>query len=98
MNKSYEVAHIHEQGQDLIIIPLEAAGINNLSEEKQFSVCDSLQFFASDAGLKGVVCLVWEVGTQFKFIAPKKWHPFFKSINMDFVNANRNRKLTCSYT
>ena len=98
MTKTYKIAHINERGQDIIIVPLEGLTIDSLSDTEKKSILDGLQFFATDAGLKGTVCLVWQIGNVFKFIAPAPWHPFFQSIlGMDFVRANLNRTLTCTY-
>ncbi len=94
-SKTYEVAHIREQGQDMIIIPVSNS-VNNMTNQKQNELKSSLQYFAGDAGLAGEVCLVWEHSRHFHFLAPQQWHGFFKSINMQFVAHNVNKKLTCS--
>ena len=94
-NVTYKVAHISEQGQDMIIIPVSNA-INSMSSTKQNELKSSLQIFADDAGLAGVVCLVWTHGQHFHFLAPQPWHGFFSSINMQFITGNINRELTCS--
>ncbi|MDE8603935.1 hypothetical protein M3I01_013610 [Marinomonas sp. RSW2] len=91
---TYEVAHIREQGQDMIIIPVSSS-LSNMSNTKQNELRDSLQLYARDAGLAGEVCLVWETGNRFYFIAPNLWHPFFKGMSMNFVARNINKKLTC---
>jgi hypothetical protein len=95
MTKTYKIAHIHKDGQDIIIFPLDS--LDSLNNMERAAICDSLQFFASDAGLKGIVCLVWQSGGLFKFLAPPAWHTFFGSIDMAFVHTNLNRTLTCSY-
>jgi len=94
-SQTYEVAHIREQGQDMIIIPVSDS-VHNMSNAEQNELKTSLQYFAQDAGLAGQVCLVWLRGRNFYFLAPQPWHPFFKSINMQFVVQNINKKLTCS--
>jgi hypothetical protein len=94
-SETYEVAHIREQGQDMIIIPVSNS-VNNMSNVKQNELKSSLQYYASDAGLAGEVCLVWNHGQHFHFMAPQPWHSFFKSMNMQFVARNINKKLTCS--
>lgn len=91
----YEVAHIREQGQEMIIIPVSNS-VNNIGSTKQNELKSFLQDSSRSAGLVGEVCLVWEQGRNFYFLAPKQWHGFFKSINMRFVAQNINRKLTCS--
>lgn len=92
--QSYEVAHLHEQGQDMIIIPVSSSFAAK-SSQQQSAIQASLQSCAESAGLKGTVCPVWESSNRFGFLAPKPWHAFFASIGMDFVSVNINRKLTC---
>ncbi len=93
MNK-FKIAHLREQGQNMIIIPLE----NNFeykTNNEQFEIVDSLQSYASSAGLAGTVVPVWQHGRQMKFIAPQPWHPFFKSLTWNDVIRNLNKELTC---
>ncbi|CAM4027584.1 hypothetical protein [Vibrio neonatus] len=93
-NQTYEIAHIKEQGQDMIIIPVSSK-VHSMSEQQRNELSQSFQYYANDAGLAGKVCLVWEFGNRFNFLAPRPWHPFFKSINMHIVASNINKKLTC---
>lgn len=89
----YEVAHIREQEVDLIIIPLKSS-FKYKNKTDQYSIISELQSKASDAGLAGTVVPVWDNGGgQMGFIAPRNWHPFFKSINLEFVAYNINREL-----
>ncbi len=92
MSNTYEVAHIREQGQDIIIIPVSNS-VHRMSNFKQNELRDSLQYCASDAGLAGEVCLVWEFGRRLYFLAPQPWRPFFSNMNMNFVAININKKL-----
>ncbi len=94
-SQTYEVAHIREQGQDMIIIPVSNS-VNNMSNAKQNELKLSLQLYAQNAGLAGEVCLVWESNRHFYYLAPQPWHPFFRGMNMHFVALNINKKLTCS--
>ena len=93
--ETYEVAHIREQGIDLIIIPVKPTfGAKAPTQQRQ--ICSFLQRAASSAGLAGTVVPVWDSGSgRMGFWAPKKWHSFFKSIDLHFVAVNVNRKLTC---
>ena len=88
-----DIAHIKEQGQNIIIIPLRSSSIHSKHSAEQNAIRDFLQDGASSADLKGVV---WESGSSFYFIAPNAWKNFFKSIDMDFFIANLNRSLTYS--
>jgi hypothetical protein len=89
----YNVAHIHEQGTDLIIIPLESS-FGTQSQATQHQTIDELQIRANSAGLKGTVVPVWNSGGRMAFIAPPNWHSFFGSINLQFVAANINRYIS----
>lgn len=90
----FEVAHIHEQGQDIIIIPLKSDFGHKPNSEQQ-QIISQLQFAANRAGLKGTVVVVWDAGGgRMAFIAPKAWHAFFRSITLQHVAININRKLT----
>ena len=89
------IAHIREQGQDMIIVPLDSS-FRFKSREEQNEAINSLQICAQNAGLAGRVVVCWSNGGQYQFIAPNQWHAFFKSISWDFIMANRNKVLTCS--
>lgn len=88
-----KVAHIREQGQDLIIVPLDRS-FEFRSEEEQYETLADIQHAATSAGLRGKVVPVWPSGSRLKFIAPQPWHPFLRSINLTFVRANLNRSLS----
>jgi hypothetical protein len=93
--ETYKIAHIREQGQNMIIIPV-ASSVNCKTQNQQNELLNTLQYFARDAGLAGTVCLVWEVGNRLSFLAPSQWHGFFRSMNMRFVSQNINKNLTCN--
>jgi len=89
----YKVAHIHEQGVDMIVIPLERQfGLKSQSDQNE--TCAELQAKANSAGLKGNVVLVWDSGSgRMGFIAPPQWHAFFKSCSLQWVAANINQEI-----
>ncbi|AEJ02194.1 hypothetical protein Nit79A3_2422 [Nitrosomonas sp. Is79A3] len=91
---TYEVAHIHEQGQHMIIIPLNS-NFAKKTQDDQIKIKNSLQACANDAKLKGVVVPVWKDGNNMMFIAPPNWHAFYKSVSWDWVITNLNKTLTC---
>ncbi|NHQ83189.1 hypothetical protein HA051_16615 [Chromobacterium vaccinii] len=92
---TFKVAHIREQGIDLIITPLNSS-FGRQTDQEQQDVIATLQMCASSAGLKGTVVPAWQEGGRVRFIAPTRWHPFFKSINWNYIVQNINRELTCS--
>ena len=92
----FEVAHIRRQGVDLIIVPLDSS-FGRKPQVEQTQITNQLQSCATSAGLSGTVVPVWESGRGgLSFLAPKPWHPFFKSLDWLTISANINRKLTCS--
>jgi len=93
--QKFKVAHIREQGQDIIMV-LVNRNFSIKSEDEQNEICIWLQGCATLAGLAGTVVPVWDNGGRLSFRAPQRWHPFFKSISLSFVAANINKTLSCS--
>jgi hypothetical protein len=90
----FRVAHIREQGIDLIIIPLESS-FGYKSKDEQDSAINELQIRSNSAGLRGTIVPVWDSGGgRMAFIAPQNWHSFFKSINLAWVAGNLNRAIS----
>ncbi|MEA5549527.1 hypothetical protein VB713_00780 [Anabaena cylindrica UHCC 0172] len=73
----FKVAHLREQGQDMIIVPLEQSYRYKTSAE-QNEILKSLQVCARSAGLAGTVVTVWDAGDgRMGFLAPSQWRSFF---------------------
>lgn len=91
---TFKIAHLHEQGQDMIIVPLDSSfGSKSSSDQQEFIA--AFEFAAHQAGLAGTVVAIWLSGRNVKFIAPSPWHPFFRSPNIwRLVNGNLNKTLT----
>ncbi|HBJ68355.1 MAG TPA: hypothetical protein DDZ09_09030 [Alcaligenes faecalis] len=90
----YKIAHLRQQGQDMIIIPLESSfGAKPSSDQEE--IIQSLQACARSAGLAGTVVPVWRTGSRHGFIAPPPWHPFFKSLSWNDIVRSLNKVLTC---
>ena len=91
---SFEIAHIRQQGVDLIIVPLDRQfGFKNRSDQNR--IVGQLQFAARSAGLAGTVVPVWDHGGgRMAFLAPTNWQRFFQSISLQWVWANINRELS----
>ena len=93
--ETFDVAHVQEQGVDLIIV-LVNPSFGYKTDKEQKEIVASLQACATAAGLVGTVVPVWDTGGgQMEFLAPLAFHPFFSSIDLTFVEANVNTKLTC---
>jgi len=91
---NFELAHVREQGVDLIVIPLDDQFGRKVQSDQQ-SIIQELQVRARSAGLGGTVVPVWDNGGgRMAFIAPRNWHSFFQSISFDWVAMNINRTLS----
>jgi hypothetical protein len=84
-----KVAHLREQGQDMIITPLERS-FGYQPHSDQLEAVREIQLRANDAGLRGKVVAFWETG----FIAPNPWHPFVRSLSLQTVWANVNKEIS----
>jgi len=87
------VAHIREQGQDMIIAPLDGS-FEHKTSAQQAAAIEQIQLAANSAGLRGTVVAIWPVGGRTKFIGPRPWHPFLRGLSLQQVMANVNRNLT----
>jgi hypothetical protein len=91
---SYKVAHIREQGQDMIIFPLETT-FGQKSNSEQNRELGVLGTRANRAGLRGTAVAVWDNGGgRMGFLGPSQWHPYLRSISLQFVMANLNQEIS----
>ena len=86
----FQVAHIREQGVDLIIV-FVAERVRRIPDSEKQALAAGLTLCAHTAGLAGHVVLVWPGG----FFADRKFHAYFESVPYDFLVANINKHLTC---
>jgi hypothetical protein len=84
-----DVAHLHEQGQDMILVALDRTFANKTDQDKS-STLDELQIRANGAGLRGSVALLWPGG----FMGPSPWHPFLRSLPLATVMRYLNRRIS----
>jgi hypothetical protein len=89
----FRIAHMRQQGQDMVIVPLESSFGNKTSDDKN-SIIAELQAHARGARLAGTIVPVWESRGRMSFIAPRPWHPFFQSLSMLDVERNINKELS----
>jgi hypothetical protein len=89
----YKIAHIQDRGVNMIVIPLDPS-FGKKSWNKQNDRMDDLQLSAKTAGLAGTVVPVWQIGENHGFIAPPKWHPFFKTFSWEAILASINKELS----
>jgi hypothetical protein len=90
---SIKIAHIREQGQDLIIVPLDETFGRRPNDDRKVTI-NKIQNVAREVGLNGKVVPVWPSGEEeMRFLAPEAWHPFFRSITWSWLIGNLNRQL-----
>jgi len=88
----FRVAHVREQGVDLIIVPL-ATSFGQKAEREQKEIVAELQIRARSAGMAGTIVPVWSAGGRTHFIAPHNWHPFFRSLSPMAIEASINKEI-----
>ena len=94
MANKFPFAHIREQGQDMIIVPVDAAFANKSSKSQQEFVA-GFENAVNGAGLAGHAVAIWNTGRHIGFVAPTKWHAFFKSPGIwERVNASINKEIS----
>lgn len=91
---SMKVAHVRQQGVDLVIAPLDP-DFGYKTRQDQREIVNEIQLRSRSAGLAGTVVPVWDGGGgRMSFIAPQPWHPFFRSLDLQSVWANVNREIS----
>jgi hypothetical protein len=88
-----KIAHLREQGQDMIIVPLDTT-FGSRSRQDQRNAMAEIQARAHAAGLAGTVVPVWDGGGRMMFIAPPQWQSFFRGLNLRAVEMSVNRELS----
>ncbi|MDP9084560.1 MAG: hypothetical protein M3N50_12480 [Pseudomonadota bacterium] len=88
----FKIAHLREQGQNMIIVPLESS-FEHKSDEDQRATIAELQVRARNAGLAGTVVPVWQSGGRMYSMAPRSWQSFFRNLSMRSVLLNINKEL-----
>jgi len=91
---TFKIAHIREQGVDMIIVPLSSS-FGARAQSDQDETIEALQQCAAAAGLAGTVVPVWRSGSSYRFICPTNWTPFFRSLSWNQITRSINRTLTC---
>jgi len=89
---TFKVAHIREQGQDMIIFPLNSA-FGRQPETEQQDELAALKYQAHAAGLAGQAVAVWDAGGgRMGFMGPPQWQGFLRSLNLRAVMASVNSR------
>ena len=90
---SFKVAHLQEQGQNMLLFPLDNS-FHHKPEHEQSSIVDELEARAHAAGLAGKAAVFWEHGGRGYFRGPRQWQPFLRSIGVRWVMMQVNREVS----
>lgn len=94
MSETYKVVHIHEQGNDMILV-LVSPVVGSMANAQKQALLEQLQACATVAGLRGHVVLAWQVGQSMQYFGPAQWTGFLRSFSPALFAQNINRTLTC---
>lgn len=88
-----KAAHINQQGQNMIIFPLDHT-FGHKTDIDQSRALIELEQRAHSAGLAGRAVAVWQNGGRTMSRGPQAWHGFLQSISMSWVQANVNKQIS----
>ena len=90
---TFEIAHINEQGVNVVVVFVDAA-VAHKSAEEQNVIAANLQRCAESANLAGSIAMVWPGG----FWAPSNQHAFFRSRGGSYAQLRLriNKNLSCA--
>jgi hypothetical protein len=90
---SFKVAHIREQGQNMLLFPLDRTfGLKTAAEKN--SILAELEVRAQRAGLAGRAAVFWESGGSTYSLGPRPWNSFLRSMNLRTVLASVNKSIS----
>jgi len=73
----------------MILVPLDD-DFGRRSERDKAVTVDQIQRAATSANMRGSVAALWNGG----FIGPRPWHPFLRSVDLNWVLSQINRELS----
>lgn len=89
----YKVAHLYEQGQNMLLFPVDGGSIHHKTNSEKNEILEELEARANAAGLAGSAALIWNYGGQTHTYGPQRWQGFLRSISMQFVLRNVNQEI-----
>ena len=90
---SFNVAHVNEQGQNMLLFALDN-NFGNKSNSEQNSVLNELEARAHAAGLAGAAAIFWRHGSHEHFIGPRPWHPYLRGLSVNDVVRSANKTIS----
>jgi hypothetical protein len=93
---TYKIAHTRQQDTNMVFVVTSSSFFNADSSAKE-RMWTAMRTCAKAANLAGDVVMVANVNGGFKSYGPKNWINYLKNLDMNWVNARLNKKLTCTF-
>ncbi len=93
---TYKIAHTKQKDVNMVVV-VTGNGFFNADSNAKERMWTAMRSCAKAANLAGEVVMVANVNGGFKFYGPKSWMNYLKTIDMTWVNARLNKKLTCTF-
>lgn len=90
---SFKVAHVQEQGQNMLLFPLDRS-FGHKTPDQQRAIVDELEDRAHVAGLAGRAAVFWECNGRTYSLGPQQWRNFLRSISIRRVIASVNKSIS----
>jgi hypothetical protein len=93
---TYKIAHTKQKDVNMVVV-VTGSGFFNADGNAKERMWTAMRSCAKSANLAGEVVMVANVNGGFKFYGPKSWANYLSTIDMTWVNARLNKKLTCTF-
>ena len=93
---TYKIAHTRQQDLNMVFVVTSSSFFNADSNAKE-RMWTAMRTCAKAANLAGDVVMVANVNGSFRSYGPKSWANYLKNLDMAWVNARLNKKLTCTF-
>lgn len=93
----FSVAHLRVDGEDVIIIPLVARDIVDMTKAEKEAVYQAFSECAHNKRnhLKGKVMMTWSAHESFRYYGHKDWLEYMSSKNTKWVQSKLNKSIYC---
>jgi hypothetical protein len=93
---TYKIAHTKQKDVNMVVV-VTGGGFFNADSNAKERMWTAMRSCAKSANLAGEVVMVANVNGSFKFYGPKSWAKYLSTLDMTWVNARLNKKLTCTF-
>jgi hypothetical protein len=93
---TYDVAHVRHQDVNMVFVKISPNFFNS-DAPVQAKWYTAVQSCMRGSKLAGEAVAVSNFNNRFMYYGPKSWKPFLSTVDMKWVNARVNKKVTCNY-